>query len=122
MSQSRYEILKIWIPTHGVVNIYRRPSGGEWVFGKVLEKQRDPFSDSNLTSIVFLFTEYHADNAVILEAPIKQYGVEKLRILASQGGVIKITRDDRESLHNKYTIEPSLSMDQSEVYVDDRAY
>ncbi|KAL9965942.1 hypothetical protein ACROYT_G029811 [Oculina patagonica] len=61
---SRYEILKIWIPTHGVVNVYRNPRG-----------------------------EYHADNAFVLEKPINRYGVEKLRILASQGGVIKITRD-----------------------------
>ena len=24
----RYEILKIWVPTHGVINIYRKPQGG----------------------------------------------------------------------------------------------
>ena len=24
----RYEILKIWVPTHGVVNVYRSPRGG----------------------------------------------------------------------------------------------
>lgn len=24
----RYEILKIWVPTHGVVNVYRSPGGG----------------------------------------------------------------------------------------------
>lgn len=88
---SRYEILKIWIPTHGVVNIYRNPRG-----------------------------EYHADNAFILEKPINRYGVERLRVLASQGGVIKITRDGSvPQLQNKYTIEPSLSMDQSEVFVED---
>lgn len=88
---SRYEILKIWIPTHGVVNIYRSPRG-----------------------------EYHADNGFILEKPIKRYGVERLRVLASQGGVINITRDEStRPLQNKYTIEPSLSMDQSEVFVED---
>lgn len=69
---------------------------------------------------VFLSTEYHADNAFILEKPIKRYGVERLRVLASQGGVIKITRDESvPRLQNKYTIEPSLSMDQSEVFVED---
>lgn len=69
---------------------------------------------------IFLSIEYHADNAFILEKPIKRYGVERLRVLASQGGVIKITRDESvRPLQNKYTIEPSLSMDQSEVYVED---
>lgn len=73
---------------------------------------------SNLSA--FLFTEYHADNAFILEKPINRYGVERLRVLASQGGVIKITRDGSvPQLQNKYTIEPSLSMDQSEVFVED---
>jgi len=90
-SYSRYEILKIWIPTHGVVNIYRNPRG-----------------------------EYHADNGLILEKPIRRSGVERLRVLASQGGVIKITRDgSARPLENKYTIEPSVSMDQSEVFVED---
>lgn len=46
--------------------------------------------------------------------------MERLRVLASQGGVIKITRDGSgRPLENKYTIEPSLSMDQSEVFVED---
>lgn len=89
--RNRYEILKIWIPTHGVVNIYRSPRG-----------------------------EYHADNGFILEKPVKRFGVEKLRVLASQGGVIKITRDASvQDMQNKYTIEPSLSMDQTAVWVDD---
>lgn len=88
--RSRYEILKIWIPTHGVVNIYRNPRG-----------------------------EYHVDNGFILEEPVNRYGVERLRVLASQGGVIKITRDASvPAMQNKYTIEPSLSMDQTEVWVD----
>lgn len=64
--------------------------------------------------------EYYADNGVILEKPIIGYNVEKVRVLASQGGVIKITRDGSvPRLQNKYTIEPSLSMDQSEVLVED---
>lgn len=74
---------------------------------------------SNLSA--FLFAEYHADNAFILEKPIRRYGVERLRVLASQGGVIKITRDENvPQLQNKYTLDPpSLSMDQSEVFVED---
>lgn len=89
--RNRYEILKIWIPTHGVVNIYRSPRG-----------------------------EYHADNGFILEKPVKRHGVERLRVLASQGGVIKIKRDTGvQDMQNKYTIEPSLSMDQTAVWVDD---
>ncbi|KAJ7382039.1 hypothetical protein OS493_037629, partial [Desmophyllum pertusum] len=62
---------------------------------------------------------YHADNAFILEKSVNRHGVEKLRVLASQGGVIKITRDESvPQSGNKYTIEPSLSMDQSEVFVE----
>ena len=25
MEAKKYEILKIWVPTHGVVNVYRKP-------------------------------------------------------------------------------------------------
>lgn len=88
---SRYEILKIWVPTHGVVNIYRNSRG-----------------------------EYHVDNGFMLEEPRERYGVERLRVLASHGSVIKITRDQSvPRLQNKYTIEPSLSMDVCEVLVED---
>lgn len=78
-------------------------------------------SDKIHTNIsVLLSIEYHADNAFILEEPTKLFKLEKLRVLASQGGVIKITRDESvPRFQNKYTIEPSLSMDQSEVWVDD---
>ena len=59
------------------------------------------------------------DNGFLLEKPVSLYGVERLRVLASHGSVIKITRDNSVSaLQNKYTIEPSLAMDQSEVWVD----
>ena len=68
----------------------------------------------------FHFSEYHADNGFILENPIVRGGVERIRVLASQGGVIKITRDPSSaSVQNKYTIEPNLPMDQSEVFVED---
>ena len=30
----RYEILKIWVPNHGVVNVYRSPGGGTETFLK----------------------------------------------------------------------------------------
>lgn len=89
--RNRYEILKIWIPTHGVVNIYRHPRG-----------------------------EYHVDNGLMLEPPHKSHGIERLRVLASQGGEIKIKRDAKApEEQNKYTIQPSLYMDQSAVWVDD---
>lgn len=60
------------------------------------------------------------DNGFILEKPTERCRVEKLRVLASQGTVIKITRDgSKPRFENKYTIEPSLSMDQTEVPVED---
>ena len=67
--------------------------------------------------------EYHVDNGCIIEKPIIQFGVERLRVLASQGGVIKIKRDaSAPRLQNKYTIDPpNLSVDQSEVLVEDPA-
>lgn len=57
----------------------------------------------------------------MLEEPVNNFGIERLRVLASQGGVIKIKRDERvPRLQNKYTIDPpNLSMDQSAVYVED---
>lgn len=92
LGRHRYEILKIWIPTHGVVNIYRSPRG-----------------------------EYHVDNGYKLEEPVNNYGIERLRVLASQGGVIKIKRDASvPRLQNKYTIDPpNLSIDSTAVYVED---
>ena len=84
-----------------------------------LEK-RSNSEEINTNLGVFLSTEYHADNAFLLENPIKRDGVEKLRVLASHGGVIKITRDGSvPRQQDKYTIEPTLSMDQSEVFVED---
>lgn len=69
---------------------------------------------------IFLSTEYHVDNGFMLEEPRERYGVERLRVLASHGSVIKITRDQSvPRLQNKYTIEPSLSMDVCEVLVED---
>ena len=34
VSKHKYEILKIWVPTHGVVNVYRKPgrTGGTGAF------------------------------------------------------------------------------------------
>jgi len=88
----RFEILKIWVPTHGVVNVYRSPRG-----------------------------EYHVDNGYLLGRPTNEYGLEKVRILASHGSIIVIKRDKQRPLEqNKYTIEPpTLAMDASTVRVDD---
>lgn len=35
--QPLYEILKIWVPTHGVINVYRKPKGGASDLGSILE-------------------------------------------------------------------------------------
>ncbi|PFX15875.1 hypothetical protein AWC38_SpisGene19885 [Stylophora pistillata] len=42
--RSRYEILKIWIPTHGVVNIYRNPRGGYEIHNGYLAEKRKGYS------------------------------------------------------------------------------
>lgn len=57
----------------------------------------------------------------MLEEPVNNFGIERLRVLASQGGVIKIKRDERvPRLQNKYTIDPpNLSIDSTAVYVED---
>lgn len=57
----------------------------------------------------------------MLEEPVNNYGIERLRVLASQGGVIKIKRDASvPDLQNKYTIDPpNLSIDPSAVHVED---
>lgn len=114
---SRYEILKIWVPTHGVINIYRKPRGGEGEFLQTHLAVKD--IHTNLS--IVLSTEYHVDNGFMFEEPINLFGVERLRVLASHGSVIEITRDQSvPELQNKYTIEPSLSMEQYEVTVKDR--
>ncbi|CAH3024519.1 unnamed protein product [Porites evermanni] len=86
-----YEILKIWVPTHGVINVYRKPG------------------------------QYHVDNGFLLKDPVSSYGIETLRILASHGSVIKITRDGSlPKVQNKYTITPpELAVDASTVNVKD---
>ena len=69
----------------------------------------------------FLFTEYHVDNGFLIERPIHRHYLEKIRVLASHGSVITITRDATvRATQNKYTVEPaSLAVDQSEVRIDD---
>lgn len=70
---------------------------------------------------LFLFTEYHVDNGFLLNDPVSSYGIETLRILASHGSVIKITRDGSlPEVQNKYTITPpELAVDASTVNVKD---
>ena len=59
------------------------------------------------------------DNGFLLEEPKKQHGIEKIRILASHGSVIVITRDQRlPVIQNKYTSEPTMAIDASAVHVD----
>ncbi|CAH3158588.1 unnamed protein product [Porites lobata] len=90
-----YEILKIWVPTHGVINVYRKPA--------------------------FRCGEYHVDNGWLFQGPKSNgYGIETLRILPSHGGVIEITRDSSlPAVQNKYTITPAnLAVDASTVNVE----
>ncbi|KAM7431472.1 hypothetical protein ABFA07_017958 [Porites harrisoni] len=90
-----YEILKIWVPTHGVINVYRKPA--------------------------FSCGEYHVDNGWLYEEPSSNgYGIETLRILASHGSVIIVKRNDTVEGHvwNKYTITPPMAMDASAVNVE----
>ena len=57
------------------------------------------------------------DNGCLIETNSSLFGIEKVRILASHGSEIEITRDKSISeLQNKYTIEPpTLAMDVSAV-------
>ena len=45
MEAKKYEILKIWVPTHGVVNVYRkpgRPGGTGALEGLLMQCARRP--------------------------------------------------------------------------------
>ena len=45
VSKHKYEILKIWVPTHGVVNVYRKPgrTGGKGALeGLLMQCARRP--------------------------------------------------------------------------------
>ena len=59
------------------------------------------------------------DSGCLLEQRRNEYGIEKIRILASHGSVIVITRDNQLTrVQNKYKIEPpTLTMDASSVNV-----
>ena len=112
-----FEILKIWVPRHGVVNVYRSPGGGTetglrhtpW-HGRELH-----LSCFVVFFFVFLFLDYHVYNGCLLEKTRNECGIEKIRILDSYGSVIVITRDRGHLLvQNKYSIEPpTLTMDVS---------
>ena len=45
VSRNKYEILKIWVPTHGVVNVYRKPgslAGTSALEGLLMQCARRP--------------------------------------------------------------------------------
>jgi len=64
--------------------------------------------------------EYHVDNGCLLEHPVPDNKLEKMRILASHGSVIKITRDATiPEAQNKYSIDPAnLAMEATAVPAD----
>lgn len=115
-----YEILKIWVPTHGVINVYRKPAfrcGGRKNFNCLFEKSAGTIALTHLLR----FPEYHVDNGWLFQGPKSNgYGIETLRILPSHGGVIEITRDSSlPAVQNKYTITPAnLAVDASTVNVE----
>ena len=114
----RYEILKIWVPTHGAVNVYRSPQGGTETVLETYSIARKIIAFTSF-SCSFFFLVYHVDNGCLLEQGRNEYGIEKIRILASHGSVIVITRDNQlTGVQNKYKIEPpTLTMDASSVNV-----
>merc|ERR1712212_841953 len=59
-----YEIVKIWIPTHGLITVYRKPNG-----------------------------DFHVENGCQLGDPVSRNDCTKLKILASHGGVITVKRN-----------------------------
>jgi len=60
------------------------------------------------------------DNGCLLEDPVPDNKLEKMRILASHGSVIKITRDATiPEAQNKYSIDPAnLAMEATAVPAD----
>ena len=113
----RYEILKIWLPTHGVVNVYRSPRGGRETVLKTYFIARKIISPKAF--FLFFFSEYQVTNGSLLGGPTNEYGYEKIRILPSYGGVITVKRDKRiAETQYKYTLEPTLNMEATSVHVD----
>ena len=82
----KYEILKIWVPTHGVVNVYRKPGrpAGTGAFKKVHR-----WNARGVES--FPFIEYHVDNRFLIGESVHRHHLEKIRVLAFHGSVITIT-------------------------------
>ena len=110
-----YEILKIWVPIHGVVDVYRSPQGGRET---VLEKYSIAPKITALSRFLVLFLVYHVYNAHLLGQPRRVYHDEKTKILVPHVGPIAVTRDKRPPLtQNKYRIKPRLAMHASAVRV-----
>ena len=67
----------------------------------------------------FFLLDYNVDNGCLLEKTRNEFGIEKIRILASDGTVMIISRDSRLPFEqNKYKIEPStLTMEASSINV-----
>ena len=109
-----FEILKIWVPRHGVVNVYRSPGGGTETVLEAYSITRKRIAPKSFRCS-FFFLDYHVDNGCLLEKTWNECGIEKIRILDSHGSVIVITRDRGHILvQNKYSIEPTtLVMDVS---------
>ena len=109
-----FEILKIWVPRHGVVNVYRSPRRGTETGLEAYSMTRKRIAPKSFRCCSF-FLDYHVDNGCLLEKTRNDCGIEKIRILDSHGSVIVITRDRGHILvQNKYSIEPTtLVMDVS---------
>lgn len=83
-----YQIVKIWLPNHGVVTVYRTPSKGN-----TAQFTRSRLEGTVKLDTLFLFAEYHVQNGLLLDSTRDGYGVEKTRILAPPGTVVKLKRD-----------------------------
>ena len=109
----KYEILKIWVPIHGVVDVYRSPQGGRET---VLEKYSIARKITALSRFLVLFLVYHVKNALLLEEPRRVYHVEKTKILVPHAGVTTVKRYKRPlNTQHKYRLEPKWHMRASAV-------
>jgi len=86
----RYEILKIWVPTHRAVNVYRSPGGGTEIVLEAYSITRKRIAPKPFPCS-FFFLDYNVDNGCLLEKTWNECGIEKIRILDSHGCVIVIT-------------------------------
>ena len=96
----RIGVLRISVPDYGGVTVFRRPGGGTETVLEAYSITRKRIAPKSFPCCFFLL-DYNVDNGCLLEKTRNEFGIESIRILASDGTVMVISRDSRQFLLSK---------------------